>query len=156
MEEDITIPEGSKVTLDLGEKKLTGTVDNKSDSFEVTGPGTLQGDITGKPVTLPQTVTKIVARVGDKTYPSISDALKENPAGTVVLVADVTENVVIAGNMSVTLDLAGHTLTNAGNHTITNNGNLTVVDSSEGKTGVVDNITHGRAAIYTMRGRPRP
>lgn len=152
VEEDITIPEGSKVTLDLGEKKLTGTVDNKSDSFVVTGSGTLQGDITGKPVTLPQTVTKIVARVGDKTYPSISDALKENPAGTVVLVADVTENVVIAGNMSVTLDLAGHTLANAGNHTITNNGNLTVVDSSEVKTGVVDNITHGKAAIYNNAG----
>lgn len=152
VEEDITIPEGSKVTLDLGAKKLTGAVDNKSDSFKVTGSGTLQGEITGNSVTLPQAVTKIVARVGDKTYSSVGDALKENPAGTVVLVADVTENVVIDGNMSVALDLAGHTLTNAGGHTITNNGNLTVVDSSEDKTGVVDNITHGRAAIYNNAG----
>ena len=131
-------------------------MDNKSDSFEVTGPGTLQGDITGKPVTLPQTVTKIVARVGDKTYPSISDALKENPAGTVVLVADVTENVVIAGNMSVTLDLAGHTLTNAGNHTITNNGNLTV--SIRPRARPAWSITSRMAGplSITTRGRPRP
>lgn len=152
VEEDITIPENSNVTLDLGGKKLTGTVENKSDSFKVEGEGTLQGEVTGKPVELPDTVTKVVARAGDKTYSSIADALKENPAGTVVLVADVTEDVVIEGSMSVTLDLAGHALTNAKGHTITNNGKLTVVDVSEGKTGVVDNVTHGKAAVYNNAG----
>ncbi|MDO4281912.1 MAG: S-layer homology domain-containing protein [Peptococcaceae bacterium] len=59
----------------------------------------------------------------------------------------------------VTLDLNGHTLTNAaGQDTITVElgGELTITDSSETK-GKIDNVSHGQAAIYnngtvTLRG----
>ena len=83
-----------------------------------------------------------------------ADALKaavEN-GGEVVLGGDIKANVVIPKNVSVTIDLNGYTLTDNGDHTIINNGTLTVEDSSTDKTGKVDNVTHGKAAIYNEVG----
>ena len=86
-----------------------------------------------------------------KTYSSVDKAI-ESGATTVTLLQNVAEDVVIPANVSVTLDLAGHTLTNKAGHTITNNGTLTVKDSSAEKTGAVDNVTHQKAAISNEEG----
>ena len=64
------------------------------------------------------------------------------------LLANVTESVTIDAGETIVLDLNGHTLTNTeGSHTITNNGELTVQDTSAGRTGTVDNVTHARGAL---------
>lgn len=55
--------------------------------------------------------------------------------------------IVIEKDQVLTLDLNGHTLTNTdGRHTIENHGTLTIIDSKG--NGTVDNISHGRGAIY--------
>lgn len=82
-------------------------------------------------------------------YTTLSDAL--NDAGTtksiIVLKNDVTGDFTIAKDQNITLDLNGHTITNESGHTITNNGTLTIKDSSDGKTGTIDNVSHRKAAI---------
>lgn len=56
-------------------------------------------------------------------------------------------SIVIKKDQVLTLDLNGHTLTNDnGRHTIENHGTLTIIDSKG--NGTVDNISHGRGAIY--------
>lgn len=97
-----------------------------------------------------------------KNYASVSNAIKAG-ATTITLLHNVTEAVTIPAGKTVTLDLAGYKLTNETNDpkkpentikadTITNNGTLTVTDSSEGKTGVVDNVSHGKAALSNEEG----
>lgn len=102
-----------------------------------------------------------VAEYNDTKYSSIKDALEaikgsKNKTGTVTLLQDVNENVTIVSKSTVTLDLNGYKLTNdpdsGKTHTITNNGTLTVVDSSEKKEGTVDNVTHGKAAVFNEVG----
>ena len=68
---------------------------------------------------------------------------------TITLNQDLTEDVVIPANHYIKIDLNGHTLTNVSDHTITNNSTRTyIVDTSEDKRGVVDNISHGKGAVY--------
>ena len=93
----------------------------------------------------------LVTDQNGKTYSSVAKAI-EAGATTVTLLQNVTEDVAIAANQTVTLDLAGHTLTNKSGDTITNNGTLTVNDSSAKKTGVIDNVTHGKAALKNEEG----
>lgn len=82
-----------------------------------------------------------------KAYDSLAEAIAAAEAGqTVRLLANATEDVTIAENKVLTLDLNGFTLTNTeGSHTIVNNGTLTIMDSKG--NGTVDNVTHARAAI---------
>lgn len=88
------------------------------------------------------------AQIGDKNYASIQAAIDAaNEGDTVKLLADATEDVTVAEGKNLTLDLNGFKLTNVKGHTITNNGTLTVTDSSEAKTGTVDNLTHGKGAL---------
>ena len=68
-------------------------------------------------------------------------------AYTIALAQNVTEDVTSPAGVNVTIDLAGHTLTNASGHTITNRSTKTVIADSVGG-GVVDNVSHGRAAVY--------
>ena len=71
--------------------------------------------------------------------------------GVITLTEDVTlaAPFTVAQNEKVTINLNGHKITNAsGQHTIVNNGTLIINDSSENHTGVVDNVSHGKAAIY--------
>ena len=78
----------------------------------------------------------------------LEQALNGSSVTTIKLGAEITASITIASGKTITLDLNGHKLTSeAGKHTITNNGTLTIKDSSEGKTGTVDNVTHQRAAI---------
>lgn len=93
-----------------------------------------------------------------QAYDTLQAAIDNAPANTTIrLTKDVTETVTIPAGKTVTLDLNGYTLKNAkagseaakaSKHTITNNGTLTVIDSSEDKSGTVDNVSHGRAAFY--------
>lgn len=79
---------------------------------------------------------------------SALDYLADGANVTVKLAADTTKDVTIPAGTTVTLDLNGHNLTNAsGRHTITNNGKLTVTGN-----GTVDNISHGKAALYNNTG----
>lgn len=90
-----------------------------------------------------------VASIGTTSYKTLTAAITEaKDNDTVTLLSDVTESITVEKGKNITLDLNGKTLTNAAGYgTIINKGNLTVIDSSEGKTGTVDNVTHARAAL---------
>ena len=96
------------------------------------------------PVAYQYTVSDGVAVVND------ADELREALKGSeskICLDADITASITVESGRTVELDLAGHTLTNeAESHTITVKGVLTVTDSVG--EGVVDNVTHARAAIW--------
>lgn len=62
---------------------------------------------------------------------------------TIKLAADITGDVVVPKNANITIDLNGKKITNSVGHTIMNNGTLTIKGE-----GTVDNITHGKAALY--------
>ena len=73
--------------------------------------------------------------------------------GAVTLLKDTAEDVVSPATATVnkkevgkilTIDLAGHKLTNVNSHTIFNTGTLTI----NGNNGTVDNVTNGTAAVY--------
>ena len=69
---------------------------------------------------------------------------------TVSLSEDETGSITVSAGKDITLDLAGHKLTNtADNHTVTieKGASLTVLDSSEAKAGTIDNVSHGKAAV---------
>ena len=100
-----------------------------------------------------------VAEVNGQGYSTLQAAINAvQTAGTVKLLENVTESVTIPAGTTITLDINGKTLVNSAvaqdntvpdgerKHTITNNGTLTIEDSVGG--GVVDNVSHGRAAIY--------
>ncbi len=94
--------------------------------------------------------TKTV-QMGEQPYPTIKEALaavQEN-AATIELLMNTTESITIPEGKNITLDLNGYTLTNEeGKHTIENYGTLTITDSSTAKTGKVDNVSHGKAALF--------
>lgn len=69
---------------------------------------------------------------------------------TVSLSKDEPDSITVSAGKDITLDLAGHKLTNtANNHTVTidKGASLTVLDSSEAQTGAIDNVSHGKAAV---------
>lgn len=68
----------------------------------------------------------------------------------IALGADVETDLTIAEGQTLALDLNGFTLTNESSHTIYNSGTLTVSDTVGG--GVVDNVTHAKAALYNEVG----
>lgn len=147
---------GSAPVLAFAEGSATPTVEqtpieNKVDETQVTRTALDEGD----PGTAADPQEASVAQVGDRSYSTVSGAVEAAEAGaTVTLLKDVIEDVVVPAGKIVTLDLAGCKLTNSGGHTITvgKNAGLTVVDSSSAKTGVVDNITHGKAALSVEEG----
>ena len=87
--------------------------------------------------------TNAVAKIGDTYYKTLAEAVAEADNATVTLLKDVTENVTIPTDETITLNLNGMTLTNVDDHTILNNGNLTITG-----TGMVDNISHAKGALY--------
>ena len=100
-------------------------------------------------------VAQITATDGTITrYATLQNAVDAVEKGqTVTLLSNTTESIAISEGQTVTLDLNGFTLTNKNKeYTITNKGTLTIEDSSAAKTGTVDNISHGRSAIYNEVG----
>ena len=88
--------------------------------------------------------TNAVVKVGDTYYKTLAAAIDAAQYGeTIKLLKNVTENVTIPADKTITLDLNGMTLTNVDDHTILNNGNLTITG-----TGTVDNISHAKGALY--------
>ncbi len=101
----------------------------------------------------------IVLTQGDKTigsYKTFEEAFKNiadydyktnKTEYVITLQKDIQEDVVIPANKKIAIDLNGNKLTNVKSHTICNNStNIRVIDKKGG--GVVDNITHGKAAVY--------
>lgn len=66
---------------------------------------------------------------------TLASEIMRTRVGTVKLTEDCAENIEILDGMGITLDLAGHTLSNVGNeYTIRNRGDLTIIDSVGGGT----------------------
>lgn len=85
------------------------------------------------------------------TAEELTNALKtaaDNEETTITLSNDIEGDFTVAENKNIVLDLNGFKITNKSGHTITNNGTLTIKDSSGGKTGTIDNVTHARAAVW--------
>ena len=78
------------------------------------------------------------------SFDKLKAAIEAAEAGeTIKLDADITGDVVVPENANITIDLNGKKITNSVGHTIMNNGTLTIKGE-----GTVDNITHGKAALY--------
>ena len=99
-----------------------------------------------------------VAQVGENKYETLAAAIAAANAGdTVMLLKDVTENVEIAKEKNLTLDLNGKTL-NGGTGTakaaLYNLGTITIRDTSTAKTGTIkrdDHGTVGETSYYVIR-----
>ena len=90
---------------------------------------------------------EVVAKINDNSYSSVNNALAAAVENDIImLMKDTVEDVVVPDGKIVTLNLNGHNITNAASDTITNNGVLTVTG-----TGIVDNITHGKAAVLNNK-----
>ena len=138
--------------------------------------GSTVTDIAGKPVELTDALkwkagdaatdkivlktVKAVASVGGKQYSSLQAAIDAATAGeTVTLLKNVTENVEIAKEKNLTLDLNGCTL-NGGTGTakaaLYNLGTITILDSSEAQTGTIkrdDAGIEGETSYYVIRNQ---
>lgn len=78
------------------------------------------------------------------SFDKLKAAIEAAEAGeTIKLDANITGDVVVPENANITIDLNGKKITNSVGHTIMNNGTLTIKGE-----GTVDNITHGKAALY--------
>ena len=96
-----------------------------------------------------ETTLKSTGTVG--TAEDLTNALEtaaNNEKTTITLSDNIEGDFTVAENKNIVLDLNGFKITNTSNHTITNNGRLTIKDSSEGKTGTIDNVSHARAAVW--------
>ena len=163
--EQVTQPDSEKPGDTEGQDKPTGSTESsgKEDSEEKEGseesgdqsnPGNLEAPIE------PVNESEIVATVDGAGYATLADAIKAADGKTLKLEKDVIEAITIPAGMTITLDLNGKTLVNSAEaqdkniqnsdrkHTITNEGTLRIVDSIGG--GIVDNVSHGRAALYNM------
>lgn len=98
-----------------------------------------------------------VAQIGSTKYETLADAIRLAAKGkTIQLLTDAMENVTIAANKQITLDLNGHTL-NGGTGTakaaILNKGTVTITDTSAGKTGTIkrdDQGVAGETSYYVI------
>ena len=97
---------------------------------------------------------KYVASIGDTKYETLQAAVDAATNGqTVTLIADVTENLIIAAEKNMILDLNGHTLsggTTAGKAALTNYGELTINDSSEAQTGTIKREDNNTSGYYVI------
>lgn len=163
-----SISDVSSCSFNAENATLEGVVAVYTDSDDVTNAGNSSSKFTLKLpdgwVNTPSEQTPIqylpaVAKVGDTSYASISATVNASEnADTVTLLKDSVEAITIPADKTITLDLNGHKIVNSSTaqdktvadnlrkHTITNNGTLTIMDSVG--TGVIDNVSHGRAALY--------
>lgn len=103
---------------------------------------------------------KYVAQIGSKKYETLADAIRLAAKGkTITLLDNVTENVEIAANKNLTLDLNGFTL-NGGTGTakaaLYNLGTITIQDSSAAKTGTIKRDDAGiesETSYYVIRNQ---
>ena len=79
-------------------------------------------------------------RIGDTYYNTVSEAC--GIGGDIEILNDVTEDIVVPTDKTVSLNIGAHSIINKTGNTITNNGTLTITG-----TGTIDNQTHGKAAL---------
>ena len=116
--------------------------------------------MAGSAVTQEQVDALAVASIGTAKYISLAAAIAAaNNGDTVTLLKDVTENVEIAKEKNLTLDLNGKTL-NGGTGTakaaLTNYGTITIQDTSAAKTGTIkrdDTGVVGETSYYVIRNQ---
>ena len=89
----------------------------------------------------------VTAPQSEQTLQEQIDAAPRDVQTRITLQGNLSEDVTIPAEKNILLDLNGHKLTNVSGNTITNNGTLAI----EG-TGTVDNISHGKAAVYNNVG----
>ena len=149
-----TIPEG-KTSLPLGStvKDTNGNKVELTDALKWKA-----GDATADKIVL-KTV-EAVASVGSKQYGSLQAAIDAATAGqTVILLTNVNENVEIAKEKNLTLDLNGKTLsggTGTAKAALSNLGTITIQDTSAAKTGTIkrdDTGTVGKTSYYVIRNQ---
>lgn len=116
------------------------------DNTTVVAEQTSEGSTEVGKSTTEETKAASIGEVKYDTLQAAVDAAKKED--TITLTADVTENITIPENAELTIDLNGNKITNDGDHTITNNGTLIIDDYSDKGTGTIDNVTHGKAAIW--------
>lgn len=86
------------------------------------------------------------AAIDDVQYATLADAVAAaNNGDTVTLLTNTAEDITIAQDKDITLDLNGKTLTNVNSDTITVNKGATLTITGE---GTVDNVTHQKTTIY--------
>lgn len=94
------------------------------------------------------TFVKFVAKIGDKEFTSLQDAIDTAVNGdTIIMIADTEEDATVGAEADITIDLAGFDIVGslAG---ITNNGTLTINDSvGTGNVYTTDVSAQGRPAI---------
>ena len=98
-----------------------------------------------------------VARINDKIYYTLQAAVaavpKDNTLTTIVLLADVRENVEIEKNQNIQFNLQDHTITNATNNPVLNNKGGTIrisngtITSTASSYAVIDNKAGGNIII---------
>ena len=80
---------------------------------------------TGSPPEVIDPVVKVIVSDNEEVpYASLKDAINaidKNDPANLVLQKDISEDIVIPGECSITLDLHGYTLTNSSNHTSSTN-----------------------------------
>ena len=98
-----------------------------------------------------------VAKVGDTYYKTLAEAVAAADNATVTLLKDVTANVTIPADKTITLDLNGKTLNggkNNGNAALLNKGTVTIKDSSASKGGTIkreDNADLTGTTYYVIK-----
>lgn len=114
--------------------------------------------MAGSAVTQAQVDALAAASIGTAKYITLAAAIAAaNNGETVKLLKDVTENVEIAKEKNLTLDLNGKTLsggTGTAKAALYNLGTITIRDTSEAKTGTIkrdDNGTVGETSYYVIR-----
>ena len=151
---------GNFVNKKSGEKIFRGVGKATSDNFEVSG-GTFNKEVSEDYCADGFIPTKnsdgtygvkeghYVAQVGGTKYETLADAIRLAAKGkTVQLLTDATENITIAANKQITLDLNGHTInggTGNANAAILNKGNVTITDTSADKAGTIKRDDQGDA-----------
>lgn len=93
------------------------------------------------------------ASIEGKRYETVASAIAEANGKTVTLLTDVEENITVPSGMTLTLDLAGNTLSGgmvSNTAAITNDGSLTLTDSSNPSTGCVIREDNGAQGYYTI------
>ena len=138
-----------------------------SDNFEVSG-GTFNKSVPSSYFADGLTCAKnsdgtygiatAIAQVDSTRYTSLQAAITavKKAGKTVQLLNDTTENITIAANKQITLDLNGHILnggTGTAKATILNKGTVTITDTSAGKTGTIkrdDQGVSGETSYYVI------
>ena len=136
----VSIKGGSFVNYDPSDSASENPIGN----FCASGYVAVKGDTDDAPVWTVE--DHRVAEVGNTGYSTLADAVAAAQGGaTVKLLKDVTEDVVIPADKTITLDLNGKKLTNKTGHTITVEQGATLTINGK---GTVDNVTHQKTTIY--------